>query len=344
MSSRTPSKSLKGKVTAGAVLDYMRTQLWPVPLIAVIVAVVLGQLVTNLDRVIEDEVPATLSNLLFGGGPSAARSLMEVIAGSTMTVTSLTFSLTVVTLQLASSQYSPRLLRTFTRDRFVHNTLALFLGTFAFTLSALRAIRDDDDGAAGFVPEIAVTLSFGLGIATVIGLILFLGHLARQLRVETMLSNVHGEATQTIGSNDFPGSQAGESSSPDVPEGAHRIYARTSGFLVQVDGESLLDAALRHSVVIVLHPRPGDFLVKGVPVASIWCAGQRPSDLDEDNTVEAISDDLHAGITIGFERTSMQDVGFGIQQMLDVAVRAMSPSVNDPTTCPCPGPHLRGAG
>src|SRR5687768_12359354 len=116
-----PSRHIASNLTPGVIRDYVRTQLWPVPLAAVIASVALAQCVTWLDHLLDDDMPPALSALLFGGGAPAARSLMEAIAASTITVTSLTFSLTVVTLQLASSQYSPRLLRTFTSDRFVHN-------------------------------------------------------------------------------------------------------------------------------------------------------------------------------------------------------------------------------
>lgn len=123
--------------------------------------------------------------------------MLDAIAGSLITVTSLTFSLTVVTLQLASSQFSPRLLRTFSSDRFVHVTLSLFLATFAYALTVLRTVRTADDGQNSFVPQISVTVAFLLALASVIGLVLFLGHLANMIRVETMLREVHTEASNT---------------------------------------------------------------------------------------------------------------------------------------------------
>ena len=100
--------------------DALRTQLWPVPTIAVVLAVALGVLLPRLDARIDGELPASVTTYLFGGGAGAARTVLDAIAGSLITVTALTFSLTIVTLQLASSQFSPRLLRTFTSDRIVH--------------------------------------------------------------------------------------------------------------------------------------------------------------------------------------------------------------------------------
>lgn len=310
------------------VRDYVRSQLWPVPLTAVIASVVLAQFVTWLDHQLDDDMPPGLSALLFGGGAAAARSLMEAIAASTITVTSLTFSLTVVTLQLASSQYSPRLLRTFTSDRFVHNTLALFLATFAYSLTVLRTIRDNDEESTGFVPEIAVTLSFLLSLATVIGLVLFLGHLSRQLRVERMLADVHDDFTATIGS--VTGGSATPHIELDAPEGALELPAGSSGFLVQVNEEALLQVAEQFDAVIVLKCPPGDFLVEGVPYAH---ATKRDGGHWTGDVEEQLRQAVEDSTTVGFERNSVQDIGFPMQQILDVAVRAISPSVNDPTTC-----------
>jgi len=140
-----------------------------------------------------------VSGVLFGGDADAVRSLLGAIASSLITVTALTFSLTVVTLQLASSQFSPRLLRTFTSDQFVQATLALFLATFTYALTVLRAVRSaGDSGQAEFFPKFAVTLAFLLAVASVLGLVLFLAHLTAQIRVETMLRNVHRDASRTM--------------------------------------------------------------------------------------------------------------------------------------------------
>ncbi len=165
--------------------DVIRTQLWPIPTLAVVCALLLGLGLPELDASVDADLSAGLSGLLFGGDASAARSLLETISSSLITVTALTFSLTVVTLQLASSQFSPRLLRTFTRDLFVQLTLALFLATFTYALTVLRSIRSADDGGGGeFVPQIAVTVAFLLAVASVLGLVLFLAHLTEQIRVD----------------------------------------------------------------------------------------------------------------------------------------------------------------
>lgn len=172
--------------------DSLRTRLWPVPLLLVAGATGLGELLPRVDRALETSTGGTATAVqLFGGGADAARTVLSAIAGSLVTATSLTFSLTVVTLQLASSQYSPRLLRTFTRDGVVQVTLGLFLATFTYALVVLRAVRSDDTDAAVdgvFVPRLSVTVAVVLTLASVLALVLFLAHLAREIRVETVLA------------------------------------------------------------------------------------------------------------------------------------------------------------
>ncbi|MHA7240427.1 DUF2254 domain-containing protein [Arthrobacter sp. TMS1-12-1] len=321
-----------------SVRESLRVQLWPVPLTAVIVALILGQGLPSLDQQFDDTMPPVVSGILFGGGPEAARSLLETIAGSTITVTSLTFSLTVVTLQLASSQFSPRLLRTFTRDRFVHNILALFLGTFVFALTVLRSIRVESSAGPAFVPEIAVTTAFVLTILTVIGLVLFLAHLARQIRVETMLRDVHRETDETL-DRVFP---EDDSRRPSVssPDGRPDVVrAPSSGFLTRIDTRALLSASTRIEAFVSVDFAPGASLVAGMPIARVWSAQTIP--LDGDRLAELV-DAVSRSVRTDFERTSTQDPSFGLQQLLDVTDKALSPGVNDPTTAVHALSHISG--
>lgn len=312
----------------GTLRDSLRTQLWPVPLAAVVIAVALGQFLPFLDRLLEHDLSPLLTRFLFGGGPEAARSLLETIASSMITVTSLTFSLTVVTLQLASSQFSPRLLRTFTRDRIVHNTLALFVATFAYGLTVLRSIRVETSSGSGFVPELAVTFAFVLALASVVGLVFFLAHLARQIRVETMLHDVHRETHGTL-ERIFPTDREPIDATVIPHTAATPLPVHSSGFLLNVDRRSALSAAVAADAVVVVDATPGTSLVRGVPFARAWAANG--SSLAE-SRLEELEEGLNDAVSLGFERTSAQDASFGLQQLLDVANKALSPGVNDPTT------------
>lgn len=311
--------------------DALRTQLWPLPAAAVVLAVALGITGPALDAAVDGQLPEGVSVFLFSGGPEAARAVLQAVSGSLITVTSLTFSLTVVTLQLASSQFSPRLLRTFTSDRFVHITLALFLATFAFSLTVLRSVRDDAVGNEAFVPEISVTAAFVMAIASVIGLVLFLAHLTREIRVETMMRRVNIETQDTI-DRVFPRDRPvpGPVPGPHRAGAAFLIRSAQSGFLTSLDTASLVQAAADAGAVIRLDREPGSSLVKGVPFATAW-------PFDAGTTLPSATRDqlgtrVNAAIATGFERTNVQDVGFGFRQLVDVAARALSPGINDPTT------------
>jgi len=321
-----------------AAVTAARTSLWPVPVACVVVALVAGVLLPRLDRAADEAVPAWFSDLLFSGGPGAARTVLDAISSSLITVTSLTFSLTVVTLQLASSQFSPRLLRTFTRDRFVHVTLGSFLATFTYALTVERTVRSADEEGAAFVPQLSVTVAFVLTIGSVIALILFLAHLAGEIRVETMLRTVHEDASGTaravLGGERPRGPVAARLTRDPAaglrpPRTAVSLLARRSGFLVRVDEDALLAAAVHADVLVVVEPLPGASVVAGTPVAWVWPAGAAETGREEMHDLEeAVAD----AVVVGPERTEAQDVAFGLRQLTDVATKALSPGINDPTT------------
>lgn len=309
--------------------DGLQTRLWPIPTLGIVLGLALGVGLPRLDARIDEGLSSAATSYLFGGGPSAARTVLGAIAGSLITVTSLTFSLTVLTLQLASSQFSPRLLRTFTRDRFVHFTLALFLATFTYALAVLRTVRDPTASQPAFVPQLSVTLAFVFAIASVGGLVLFLAHLAREIRVETMLRKVHSDASDSIRRilcEREPGRDVVVGLAP--PINAVPLSADTSGFLVALDEEALLAAVVEADAVLLVNRNPGDSLVAGTPVGVGWSPR---GGLDPDS-VARLGERVAAAMTTGFERTAVQDVGYGLRQLTDVATKALSPGINDPTT------------
>jgi uncharacterized membrane protein len=309
----------------------LRAQLWPLPTIGIAVAVAVGVLLPRLDAHIDGGLPGWLREVIFDGDAGAARTVLDAVASSLITVTALTFSLTVVTLQLASSQFSPRLLRTFARDLFVQATLALFLATFVYSLTVLRTVRNpDDNGASAFVPRLSVTVSFLLSVLSVLGLVLFLAHLARQIRVETMLRNVHQDAIATIRqtlvkpNHQHPAGPA----VLDAPPHARIILAPPSGFLVEINESALLAAATQHDAVMILHRHPGDFLVEDTPIGVYWSRTATPDTDWQDEFTARVRDAIHTGP----ERTESQDIGYGLRQLTDVVIKALSPGINDPTT------------
>ncbi|KAA1251639.1 DUF2254 domain-containing protein [Mycobacterium simiae] len=311
-------------------IDALRTQLWPLPMTGVMSALAAGFVLPHADSALANTMPAAVSDLFFGGGAAEAREVLATIAGSAITVTSLTFSLTVVTLQLASGQYSPRLLRTFARDRFVQGTLALFLATFVYALTILRTVREGTAGNGLFVPKLSVTMAYLLALSAVVFLVFFLAHLARGIRVETLISTVHSDASQTAnevfaGRDNKPAAFV-----PAVPAWARELCAGSTGFVNNIDSDSLLSAAEHADAVIMVFRTPGEWLVAGTPIASAWPL-QGAARLDRD-VLKSLGDRVRAAVRTSDERTTVEDVAFGLQQLTDVAVRALSPSLNDPTT------------
>ncbi|MEO6942680.1 MAG: DUF2254 domain-containing protein [Terrimesophilobacter sp.] len=306
------------------------TRLWPIPLLTIIFAVVAGVLIPILDARVDSRLPDPVIAVLFNGGPDSARAVLSTIAGSLITATSLTFSLTVVALQLASNQASPRLLRLFASDRTVHATLATFLGTFTFSLMVLRSVQNSTDATAAAVPSIAITLCLLLTLTSVIMLTIFLAHLAKQLRVETMLRNVHRETKRTIelvrtttedGPIDVP--------SNERPKKVHTVLAEHSGFLLSASRGRVVSLATHLDLVVEEEHSIGTSVIAGVPLVKWWPrSGALPDDFDMVSFGRAI----RSAYATGYERTSSQDIGFGLRQLVDITIRALSPGVNDPTT------------
>lgn len=313
--------------------EAVRARLWPIPLLAVAVAVVGGVLLPRWDAQVDSAVPGALAFTLFGGDAEAARTLLGAVASSLITVTSLTFSLTVVTLQLASSQFSPRLLRTFTGDVFVQATLGLFLATFTFSLTVLRTVRSQSEGQVLVVPRLSVTLSLVLAVASVMGLVVFLAHLAAQIRVESMLRDVHEQTDATI-ELVYGESEEGAVDAPKPPP-VHRgsgdscvLFAPSSGFLRPPPSDRLLAMAVELDVVVVIERCTGDHVVAGTPIGVVWRPGGRLQH-DEEQRAQHGVDDL---VSTGFERSAGGDVTYGLRQLTDVVNKALSPGINDPTT------------
>jgi uncharacterized membrane protein len=309
--------------------DAVRSRLWPIPLFGVVTAVILGIAVPFLDGQVDGQLPGWLDAVLFNGDAGAARTVLDAVSSSLITVTALTFSLTVVTLQLASTQFSPRLLRTFTKDLFVQVTLAIFLATFTYSLTVLRSVRSSEDSSEPFVPRMAVSVSFLMAIASVIALVLFLAHLTRQIRVETMLANVYAEAVATARTTLMSRDEPGCGTFPAKPHDHGVLVAERSGFLLRVDEGKIIAAANEVAGLVMVQPMPGEFIVEGTPIAAAWRCDEAPL---RDSDLETLRSAFRSAVHLGPERTEAQDVTFGLRQLVDVANKALSPGVNDPTT------------
>lgn len=258
------------------------------------------------------------------GDTQSARELLAVLAGSVMTVTTLSFSLTVVSLQLASSQFSPRLLRTFAKDRVIKGTLAVFLGTFAYCIAVLRGIAGigEDD-----TPHTAMVGAIVLGIVVTFTLVAFVSHVVRMLRVDSMMAGAAEEARALL-ERTYPELGSDAPPVPVAPRDAVLLRSSVEGVVQAVTARVLLPIAAERDLCVRIDVVAGDHVVHGAPVGRAWPRREgaaRPSQEDLDACVARV-------LSTGQERTPQQDVAFGFRQIADIAVKAMSPGVNDPTT------------
>ncbi|WP_298802402.1 DUF2254 domain-containing protein [uncultured Pseudokineococcus sp.] len=335
---------LPGRRSLSTLAETARASLWPLPVAFVLLAVVAGVLLPLLDEAVDGDLPLFVETVVFGGGSSAARDVLKTVASAFMTVSSLTFSLTVVTLQLASSQYSPRLLRTFASDRAVQVTLGVFLGSFAYCLVVLRTVRDSDDSTAEFVPRLSVTLAVLLALVGVVTLVVFLAHLSRKIRIEPILVDVHAEASGVLSrsrpAEAVPASLQGR-------EDGLAVTSERTGFVTSVDEGALVELAREHDAVVDVLATPGAVAVPGALLARLLPqdpvpgpGGRSPGAGSHDAEVEGA---VRRAVSVGEERAADQDPTFGLRQLADVAMRAVSSSLNDPTTAVHAVTHLRAA-
>jgi uncharacterized membrane protein len=290
---------------------------WPLVGVAAALAATLGLLAVRPDP------GGAFAQRAWPTDASTASSVLQTVATAAMTAASLSFSLTVVALQLASQQFSPRLLRGFARDRVIQLTMGLLVSAFVVSLTTLRGLEPERP-----LPVLAVLLSLGLGLASAGVLLVFIGHLIRALRVDTMMAAVHQDTRRSILAGYPLRDQDVERPGPELPgpAGGTLVPARRSGFVRSVQREPLVALARRHGVFLRLGLRPGDAVVAGAPVASVWSDGGGSVD------AEALADELGRAVDLGPERTEEQDAGFGFRQLVDIAIKAISPAVNDPTT------------
>lgn len=305
-------------------VEYLRGSLWFVPAVMVTAAIALAIVLGEVH--VADGSP--LSAVSFPGGADGARAILQVVAGSVITVTGVVFSLTVVTLQLASTQFSPRLLRTFLRDLGNQVVLGTFLGTFAYALVALRSIQSGPTPSEDVVPSLTVTAGYLLALASVVALVYFIDDIARSIRIDSLMRDVQKSAMPVIDAVHPHPAGAGRDrpAVPEPPATAAAVGAYRSGFVQAVAPDELLAAAVADGVVVRVVPAVGDPVVAGAPLAWVWSPSS-PVDPSPD-----MHEAVRRAVRIGFERTMQEDVGYALRQLVDVAVKALSPGVNDPTT------------
>ena len=319
----------------GSLWGRLNASFWFVPALLTASAVPLFFLTQYLDQLTQTYL-ATLP-VVFSGGATAARAVVATIAGSLITVVATVFSLTVVVLQLASSSYTPRIMRSFTSDRGVQAVLGTYIATFLYSLLVLRIIRAPESEGAPFNPVISTTTAVVLTLVCVALLIYFIGHIVNIIQSSKIVGNIHADTLKIVARlDDLVDAPAKD---PDEPGARSElagllagepltVLARESGYVQYVGVAGLVEAATGgaqggKTTVVEIPFGPGRFVAAGLPVVRVWPARQA-NRRDEDR--------MRGALVLDRERSFQQDFAFGLRQLSDIALKGLSPSVNDPTT------------
>lgn len=319
---------------SGSVWGKVNSSFWFVPTIIIAGGVVLYGITLTLDQLTFTSLSAL--PIVFSGGASAARSVLAAISGSMITVITTAFSLTIVAFVLASGQYTPRLLRSFTADRGLQVVLGTYMATFLYALLVLRIVRTAESESAAFIPVISVTTAVVLALLCVALLIYFVQHVMNLIQPSTIVQRIQAETMKPISKLEDSDGSAEEAKDPEddpnlkslLDEAPLEIQARKSGYVLYLDVDAVVRAvsATRKPEFIEIPFAPGHFVSAGLPVVRIWPARE---DIELDSDTE---NKVHQALVFGQERAFREDFTFGLRQLTDIALKGLSPSVNDPTT------------
>lgn len=306
------------RVRLHAVASYLRSTYWFVPSLMALAGIGVALLTLAVDEAIIGSEPVAW---LFDGDTAGARAVLETVAGSMITVAGVAFSITVVALSLASRQFGPLLLRGFMRDRPNQLVFGTFVATFLYCLFVLRTIHEG--GAA--IPHVSVTIAIGLGAASVGVFVFFIHHIAQSIRLEGVLTRIDDDIDRLVGRclSDARGGAIEGRLPDDFERRARVIRAEEDGYVETRSDEDLLRIACGHDLVVEAAVRPYDFVVEGDALLRAY-----PSErCDED-----VADALSKSVVVGGDRSSADDLRSGMEQLVQLALRALSPSLNDPQT------------
>ncbi|MDV6233892.1 DUF2254 domain-containing protein [Rhodococcus cercidiphylli] len=305
----------------------LRESFWFIPAVLGVVALVLAQALVSLDRYLLDTRVDLTGSLLYHVGASGSRDILGAIGGSMLGVAATSFSITISVLATASSSYGPRLVRNFMADRGNQVVLGIFGATFLYSLMVLRSIRSIESDGSVFVPDIAVNVAVALAVVDVGVLVYFIHHIAQSIQVATLSARVRDELSESVDAL-YPPEQPADATSAEgivKPPVYTTVLAEESGVIIDIDESAVLNIATDTDSVIDIHRVPGEHVVAGEPLADIL------ADRSADISADAI-ERVRGAFDIGTSRTPRHDIAFAVEQMTEMAVRALSTGVNDPYT------------
>jgi uncharacterized membrane protein len=289
------------------IVHALAQRLWVIPSLGVVAGIVLSLVTVAIDRRYENGL---VSQALVGNG-SDARSILTTIATAVVTLTSMVLTVTLVAVQLAMGQFSPRIVRALLDDRGDQIAIAVFGATFTFALVSLRAVETGPGGGA--VPGLTMVTALALAAASSFALFFFVHHAGRHLRVGSLIDLVGDELRAQL-ERRFPRES-------DVPEDPSVLLSHRSGNVIHLDRDALVVEARRAGCTLELVPMMGDFVTRGSPLVRVQGDG---SQVDREHVLRLIA--------LDDERTHGDDPAYGFRKLVDVAQRALGTSSNDATT------------
>lgn len=312
----------------------LNSSLWFLPLLIVAGSIVLALVLVEFDKKIGDHWLNGYPSL-FGVEPSGSRDMLATVAGSMITVAGIVFSIVIVALSLASTQYTPRILRNFMRDQSNQVVLGVFVGIFTYCIVVLRTIRGGDDTHV-FVPSIAVITGVLLALVGIGFLIYFIHHIAVSIQASTIIATICGEAVKVVDEL-FP-HRLGENAPDEELERLEKLTANfdwqtipaaQTGYIQNIDIRDLLEFTGKRNIILKMEHGIGEFVIAGAPLVSITGAEENAAQMTVDEKLISKLNDIYS---VDNFRTIDQDVAFGIRQIVDIVMKALSPGVNDTTT------------
>ncbi len=297
----------------------LRASLFFVPMLCVIGGIVLAEAMLLVDAQVPGIDPRLTATV------DSARTVLTTVAGATLAFAGIAFSVSLLLISLASSQYSPRVVHGMFRDPFNKRVMGLVIGTFTYCLLLVRAVRGSlEESSDAIVPSVSILLAVVLGIASILSIVAFINHAAHSMDVSKILHRVTQEVlsqAETAWPELEPGSKP-YAAALSLPEGAVAVRFSKHGWVQNVDYDRLL-TLLPEGSRMRLETLAGEYAVQNTPICRIW-----PPPADETDIGKAV----RAAVMVGETRTLQQDLAYGIRQLSDVALKAMSPGINDPTT------------
>ncbi|MCR9232140.1 MAG: DUF2254 domain-containing protein [bacterium] len=327
--------------------DSFRSSFWFVPSIMSLFAIALAMGTCQLDEMIAS---SNRELSWFSTTAEAARSTLSSVAGATIALAGVVFSITVLTLSIASSQFGSRLVRNVMSDSIADLVIGQYVGTSLYCMLVLQTVREGKNGTDVFTPQLGTAVGLILGLICMGMLILFIHHVATAMQAPTIITAVARDLDLAV-DRLFPeriGERPDEEESrlsiedlrAELSDNNITVASQAEGYIEGIDGESLVSLACEAKGVVELLCKPGDFVTREKLLARIWLP--RDTEKTEDMTTSYINS-VNRVIIVGPRRTPRQDVGYAARELVEIALRALSPGINDPFTAMSCVDRLGGA-